>query len=147
MFLASPCIIFIHIDWEISSGNFEEILLMEHPMPGTFPFRILQRQLGDRAPPADNAPQGPRLKAVIVCGGRVKRGNGGENSWSSSSRVCSWSTAGQEFPLAFGVPFPPSLCSFLQAVDKFPPYKSFQGLIQRSPWGGNQRLERERARP
>src|SRR6056297_2523601 len=54
----------------------------------------------------------------------VKRGNGGENSWSSSSRVCSWSTAGQEFPLAFGVPFPPSLCSFLQAVDKFPPYKS-----------------------
>ena len=34
------------------------------------------------------------------------------------------STAGQEFPLAFGVPFPPSLCSFLQAVDKFPPYKS-----------------------
>ena len=61
---------------------------------------------------------------MIVCGGRVKRGNGGENSWSSSSRVCSWSTAGQEFPLAFGVPFPPSLCSFLQAVDKFPPYKS-----------------------
>ena len=65
-----------------------------------------------------------RPPKVIVCGGRVKRGNGGENSWSSSSRVCSWSTAGQEFPLAFGVPFPPSLCSFLQAVDKFPPYKS-----------------------
>ena len=74
-------------------------------------------------PPAcRQCPTGP--PKVIVCGGRVKRGNGGENSWSSSSRVCSWSTAGQEFPLAFGVPFPPSLCSFLQAVDKFPPYKS-----------------------
>ena len=82
---------------------------------------------------------------MIVCGGRGPKGrvkggfspgNGGENSWSSSSRVSHLlvSTAGQEFSLAFGVPFPPSLCSFLQAVDKFPPYKSVTGV---KPQGGN----------